>query len=232
MPNALKVIPPMQGFFVHTTAATSLRLNYANAVYQPALTAVNTTPLRAPSPVTHNPSPVTHNPSPVTHLIRLRVSGFGHADELYVLVGEDFTTAFDNGWDGRKDYGRSPLTIAARTEDDALGVAAVPDPEGIQLLMTGGLDKYYTITVEIPDNPSPVNDNLYLYDRSTGIYTPLVDGADYTYTFTGSVDDLSIVRKSASHDLQRPSATKWIENGRLYIRVDNHLYDACGRKIE
>ena len=242
MPNALKVIPPMQGFFVHTTAATSLRLNYANAVYQPALTAVNTTPLRAPQPVTHNPSPVTHNPS----VLRLRVSGFGHADELYVLVGEDFTTAFDNGWDGRKAYGRSPLTIAARTEDDALGVAAVPDPEGIQLLMTGGLDKYYTISVEIPDNPSPVTHNpspvtdnpspvtgnLYLYDRATGIYTPLVDGADYTYTFTGSVDDLSIVRKSASHDLQRPSATKWIENGRLYIRVDNHLYDACGRKIE
>ena len=79
--GALAVIPPMQGFFVHTTAATNVKLNYMNAVYTPARTKVTTTPTRAPKT-----SDISRQPSDIESVIRLHIEGFGHADDLYLLV--------------------------------------------------------------------------------------------------------------------------------------------------
>ncbi len=218
--GALSVIPPMQGFFVHTTSATNIKLNYMDAVYTPALTKVSTMPTRAPQQNTS-----------VESVIRLHIEGFGHSDDLYLLKDDRFSASFDNGWDGRKAYGRSPLTIAALSGGDALAVAAVPELEGLPVEIRGGLDKYYTLTVEINQHLSPITNNLYLFDKETGVYTPLADGAQYTYTVTGNTDRLLIVRKNSAEKTQRPAATKYIRDAHLYIRIDGTLYDAQGRKI-
>ena len=224
LPNVLTVIPPMQGFFVHTDGATTLKLDYEKVVYQPALRGVSTTPTRAPQ--THNPSPVTHTPS----VLRFRVEGFGATDDLYLLTGEAFTEDFDNGWDGMKAHSRSPLSLSALMPYGEAAVAAVPSLEGMPLYVTGGLDKYYTIT--ITHYQSAITTDLYLYDRETDLYTPLIDGAQYTYTFTGNGERLSIVGKSAIEPENRCAAIKFMRGGHLYIRVDEELYDASGRKIE
>ena len=222
--GSLSVIPPMQGFFMHTTAATSLRLNYTDAVYTPALTAVSTTPTRAPQSANSQVRPA------IANVIRLHIEGFDHSDNLYLLVDDQFSASFDNGWDGRKAYGRSPLTIAALSGGDALAVAAVPELEGLPIEIQGGLDKYYTITIS--NLQYPISNDLYLYDKETDRYTPLTDGAQYIYTVSNNSDRLSIVRKSQTVQDQPHSATKFIRDAHMYIRIDGALYDANGRKIE
>ena len=82
-----------------------------------------------------------------------------------------------------------------------------------------------------PFHLSPITNNLYLFDKETGVYTPLADGAQYTYTVTGNTDRLLIVRKNSAEETQRPAATKYIRDAHLYIRIDGTLYDAQGRKI-
>ena len=223
LPGALAVIPPMQGFFVHTHTATTLKLDYNKAVYTPALAKVNTTPTRAPQIINHQSQIIN-----VESTIRLKVSGFGYSDELFILENEQFTESFDNGWDGRKAFGRSPLSIAAMTEDGPMAVAAMPQIEELPLWIDGGMDKYYTIHVQNTGG----GDFLYLYDKEDNTYTPLVDGAQYIYTFTGSQDRFAIVRRTSGTVTPRQSATKFIRATRLYIEKDGVLYDAYGRKIE
>ncbi len=231
--GALAVIPPMQGFFVHTTAATNVKLNYMNAVYTPARTKVTTTPTRAPQQISNLQYPISNLQYPISNIesvIRLHIDGFGHADDLYLLVDDQFTAGFDNGWDGRKAYGRSPLTIAALSGGDALAVAAVPEPEGLPIEIQGGLDKYYTITIS--NLQSPISNDLYLYDKESNIYTPLTDGAQYVYTASNDANRLTIVRKMQEVTDQPHNASKFIRDAHMYIRIDGALYDACGRKIE
>ena len=219
LPEALHVIPPMQGFFVHTNTATTLKLDYKKAVYTPALAKVSTTPARASQ----------KNNYPLA-MINLQISGFGCSDMLYILVDEAFTGAFDNGWDARKAFGRSPLSVAAMTEDGPMAVAALPQIEELPLWIDGGLDKYYTVTVSLPLQGEM--EGAYLYDKEDNTYTPLVDGAQYTYTFTGSQNRFAIVRRPSESVTPRQTAVKFIRDTRLYIERDGVLYDIFGRKIE
>ena len=214
--GGLSVIPPMQGFFVHTNSATTLQLHYNKTVYYPAQAKVTTTPTR-----------IINHQSPITNY-QLTVSGFGYSDVLYLLADERFTEDFDNGWEARKAYSRSPLTLSALTSYGPSSVAAVPELDGLQLSVEGGLDKYYTIT--ITNHHSPITNHLYLYDKQTGSYTPLTDGAQYTYTFTGSSERFMLVKRSGSQE-QIVKASKFIRDAQLYIDMDGVLYDAFGRKI-
>ena len=187
----------------------------------------------------YHTSNITHHTSNITNVestIRLHVSGFGHSDVLYLLIGEDFTDAFDNGWDGRKAHGRSPLSLAAKTSYGLSAVAAMPAQDYIPLWVEGGLDKYYTITFEL-NNPmvnDPINDQmvntLYLYDKEVNAYTPITDGAQYTYTFTGDSDRFAIVRTPGQEE-NLPKAVKYIRDSHLYIEKAGVIYDAIGRKI-
>jgi len=224
LPGALTVIPPMQGFFVHTNTATTLKLDYKKAVYTPALTSLSVAPTRAPSI-----SPKGGLSTFDFRLLTLRVSGFGSSDVLYILTGEGFTDAFDNGWDGRKAQGRSPLSLSAVTPYGLSAVAAQPDITTLPLRIEGGLDKYYTITVSSPPQGGSEG-AYYLFDQEENTYTPLVDGAQYTYTFTGNTDRFMIVR--SPEQLTSPHAVKYIRDGHLFIEKDGMIYDAIGRPIQ
>ena len=59
-----------------------------------------------------------------------------------------------------------------------------------------------------------------------------MDGAQYIYTVSNNSDRLSIVRKGQTVQDQPHSATKFIRDAHMYIRIDGALYDANGRKIE
>ena len=226
LPDALTVIPPMQGFFVHTGKATTLTLDYQKAVYTPALAGVNNTPLRAPA---LSPQDGLSALS-VSGLVSISVSGFGAEDVLRILVGGQFSEGFENGWDGRKAYSRSPLSIAAQTSCGDLAVAALPELEGLPITVTGGLDKYYTLSVRCTDDRTL--GGLCLLDKETGIYTPLTNGAEYTYTFTGNPHRFAIVRRPGASEEGGVKAVKVIRNGHLFIQRDGVWYDASGRKTE
>ena len=149
---------------------------------------------------------------------------------LYLLIGEDFTDAFDNGWDGRKAHGRSPLSLAAKTSYGLSAVAAMPAQDYIPLWVEGGLDKYYTITFETLNPKSSTLNPLYLYDKDENTYTSITDGAQYTYTFTGDSDRFAIVRTPGQEE-NLPKAVKYIRDSHLYIEKAGVIYNAIGRKI-
>lgn len=220
--GSLTVIPPMQGFFVHTKQPTTLVLDYSKAVFTPALVKVNTTPTRAPQ--------MTNDQSPITTILRLRVEGYGAEDEVYLLASPSFTDAFDNGWDGYKARSdKSPISLAVASSDGNLAVAAIPELEGTEMSFDGGNHKTYTITVT--GNPSPVTEDLYLLDKESGVYTELTDGATYTFKCGADTRSFRIVSLNGDEDEQKVNAEKFIQNGILYIRQGNRLYNGTGKLL-
>ena len=223
--DALTVIPPMQGFFVHTNQPTTLVLDYDKAVYTPALTKVTTTPTRAPQNLQ----------SSILNL-KLSVSGYGAEDEVNLLVSEDFTTRFENGWDGRKARSeKSPISLAVQSVDGPLAVAAIPELEGTEILFDGGNHKTYTLKFTIFNFQSSIFNNLYLLDKATGDLTELTDGATYTFKCGAATRRFEIVRlnEQINDQLQMTNDEpfKFIEDGILYIRQGNRLYNATGELI-
>ena len=231
LPNALSVIPPMQGFFVHTNQATTLNLDYTKAVYTPALTKVSTTPTRAPalSP------PDGLSSLSVSGLLSIKVSGFGSEDEVYLLEGQNFSYAFDNGWDGRKARSeKSAVSMAVLSEAGPLAVAALPQLEGTEILFEGGNHKTYTITVSLPLQGEP--DGAFLLDKESGEYTELTEGATYTFKCGAAPRKFVITKRGGSEEENEQSEEikpyKFIQNGILYIRIGERRYDGTGLLVK
>ena len=214
LPNALHVIPAMQGFFVHTTAATTLSLDYNKSVYA---SSPSTTTARAPQ----------RRMDEVPAMLHLVVNGFGHSDEVYILEDEVFTDGFDNGWEGRKAPFSEGVQLSVLSEDGELAVAAVPLAEGVKMSLTGGLDKSYTIAVA--EATGDTWQELYLYDPTTGVYTPLTEGSRYTYVYTREAEPLTIARIGESSTPIK--AKKYIKDAHLMIQVDGRVYNAIGSRI-
>ena len=227
LPNALTVIPPMQGFFVHTTRATTLSLDYNKTVYTPALTRVITTPTRAPQAI-------SNIQSPISNVIRFRVEGFGSEDEVYLLTSDAFTTRFDNGWEAIKARSEnSDISMAVTSADGDLAVAAIPELEGTEITFVGGNHKTYTITAEINNNLSPITNNLYLLDTESGISTELRDGMTYSFKCGAATRRFVITKQGDLENDQSPlPAYKYIENGLLYIRAGERLYNGTGELLK
>ena len=225
LPNALTVIPPMQGFFVHTSRATTLSLDYNRTVYTPALTRVITTPTRAPQAI-------SNIQSPISNVIRFRVEGFGSEDEVYLLTSEAFTTRFDNGWEAIKARSEnSDISMAVTSADGDLAVAAIPELVGTEITFDGGNHKTYTITVT--GNPSPVTEDLYLLDTESGTYTELRDGMTYSFKCGAATRRFVITKQGDLENDQYPiPAFKYIENGLLYIRAGERLYNGTGELLK
>lgn len=222
LPNALSVIPPMQGFFVHTNAATTLNLDYNKAVFTPALIKISTTPMRAPQR--------TNDQLQLTNSLHLRVSGFGHEDEVVLIESQDFTPAFDNGWDGRKARSeKSDVSMAVLSEDGPLAVAALPKIEGAEIRFEGGNHKTYTLTID--SRKSEIDNHLYLLDKELGEYAELTEGASYTFKCGPEPKRFVITRLTNDERTNDPKAFKFLLNGILYIRIGERMYDGTGQLI-
>ena len=224
--GGLTVIPPMQGFFVHAKEETTLALDYNRVVYTPALTKVNTTATRAPK---NDKSPISNIQS-VESVLRLTVSGFNAQDEVYLLANEQFTTRFENGWDGYKARSdKSPVSLAVLSEDGPLAVAALPELEHTELTFDGGNHKSYTITIS--SQFSALGSQLYLLDKESGVYTELADGATYTFQCGAATRRFVITRKNEPMENDQEveeKPYKFIHEGLLYIRKGDRLYNATG----
>jgi hypothetical protein len=228
MSGALTVIPPMQGFFVHAKAETTLSLDYHRVVYTPALTKVNTTATRAPK---NDQSPISNLQS-VESVLRLNVSGFNAQDEVYLLAGSEFSNAFDNGWDGYKAVSeKSPISFSVKTVDGPMAVAALPEFEGAELVFDGGNHKTYTITIS--SQLSALGSQLYLLDKETSALTPLEDGAQYSFKCGAEARRFVITKRTTDDQssITNDEPYKFIRNGILYIRSGERLYNGNGELI-
>ena len=236
--TANAVIPAMQSFSVFTKGTgASVTLDYSRIVYEPAV-AGTATP--EPNKV------ISRERQGDTEANKLRIfvrteSGLG--DMLYMWEREDFSEAFENGWDGRKMYGESYAPqLYAITPDGAMAVNCVPTYEGVLIGFRAGTDEQtYTFNFEYDADAEP----LYLYDKYADAYTRVLSGN--TYQFVAN-DYEAHARFSLTHYMPgvatgiEASATgdqnteircqKILLNERILILRDGKLYDVTGKTVK
>ena len=177
-------IPPMQGFYVLTTAATTLTLDYNKLIYTPTFT--NTTyPNRTPRRM----SAAEDEEEVLTNIVMPRliidVDGSRYSDRLYLFENAELTHGFDNAWDGRKwegDY-RAPQ-LMTRTDNLDLAVDASPSFDHKQIAFRAGEDQEYILRF------STDIVGLRFRDLLTGAEMNITDGGEYLFTATNTESEV------------------------------------------
>ena len=232
------VIPAMQSFSVFTTGSgASVKLDYDKIVYQPALAG---TAVPVPNKVISRERKSDDEANKLRIFVRTE-SGLG--DILYMWEREDFSEAFENGWDGRKMYGESYAPqLYAITPGGAMAVNCVPTYEGVLIGFRAGTDEQtYTFSFEYDADAEP----LYLYDKYADAYTRVLSGN--TYLFVANDYDAHArfslthympgvatgIEASATGD-QNPEirCQKILLNERILILRDGKLYDVTGKTVK
>lgn len=233
----LNVIPAMQGFFVKATSAAgtgngSVSIDYRNAVVRP-----NYYEASMPPPVVRAPQKEkTEIP-----ILKMRVEGKRFADELYLLCREDWTHAYEPGFDGKKIYGdsRTPQLFAIEA-DDNMSVNAVDDIDGQYLGFIAGEETEYTLTFD----PSTLNgqySRLYLHDLTAGTSIDLLASDSYSFSVGKKGETRRFLISSSStvnEEVDSGLLKGYAYDGVLYVENftdsegDWTVYDAMGRKID
>ena len=232
-------IPSMQAFSVMTKAtssAASLKLNYEQLVYNPAVLGITMEKNHAKRRA------AAEGETP--EIVKLYVRGeSGYKDMLWMLVREDFTEGFDGGWDGRKMFGYEEAPqLYAQSEAGELSVGAVSDIEGTVLGFKAGiLDDEYTFTFEYDGD-----EVLYLKDLYKNKYALVRTGEIYTFNDNdiGSHNRFVLTRHNSPQiatDVEptpdpslkgREKAVKLIIDDQMYILYRGVMYDATGKRVE
>ena len=230
------VIPATQAFMVTAKQeGASLTLDYKKHVYDPAKTSVsgmNNDKLKSPRRERKADAP--------TRLLMTVQIDDVTADELYLFEREDFTSAFDNGWDGYKILGESfaPQLYAVNGES-ILAIDATPEMDNTVVgFKAGTLANEYTFAFDYNDD-----EPLYLYDKDLNLFTQITSEATYTFTTDDTAEHqrFMITRSNApqivtafeeveTEEVQR--AEKFMENNMLFIRRGDKVYSVDGSLVK
>ncbi|MBQ0137196.1 MAG: InlB B-repeat-containing protein [Bacteroidales bacterium] len=226
-----KAIPAMQAFEVDVTKNTTLTLNY-NTVVRHKDAAIGTNPLRTPARKADNEDAVS--------MMRIRVEGQNMHVDQYLLEGENFTTGFDNGWDGNhvEGDGRSAGFYSVNTELGDMAVNALPEIEGTLLGFVPNDEQAFTISFGYNGDKTYYLNDL-LEEKSTLIrndqtYFFLVGGNDIVHRFQISTTPFESYIGTGSDNIGNgvQKAVKFIENDKLFILRNGHLYDGTGKALK
>ena len=228
------LISSMQGFFVKNTSGSdgTLHLDYDRHVRPANNRNILSGELHAP-----RREKTADTDEPI--VVKIKVSGENYDDKLLLLAREDFSTGFDNGWDGDKwDGNESALYIYTKdNEGTENSVSAVPELEGTVIGFRAGEDEAYTLTFEYLNSDEP----LYLYDTEQNTYTEIKTGITYRF-FTSDKEKherFIITRKSpqiatgvdSTDSSQKGRAKKLLIEDKMYILLNGMLYDATGKIV-
>lgn len=233
---SVKVIPPMQAFIVIAEGANAkLNIDYQSMVYTPTLNKAQsdiTAPTRAPKHLSAITTP---------DILRVHITGHsGYADVLNILVREDFTDGFDNGYDGRKFAGSSPAPlIYALSEDGEMAVLCVDNAEGTKIGLLTGTDSMYCFTFEYDGEQT-----LYLNDYETVSSTRINGSATYIFRAENSTESRFVISATPIANISTdidytpfPSREGWgeaskvLRDNQLYIIRAGKIYSATGTLI-
>ena len=193
--------------------------------------------MRAPKRVDEEPAdePVTEKIVP--EMMRLDVVSANWGDRLYILTHDEFSDAFDRGWDGSKQEGdeKAPMLALVRG-NGLLAVAAIETVEERELLFRAGEDSEYTFSFAYE------GERIYLYDRLAGKATEIKTGNTYSFTadnetavprflITKNPPQVPTDIENTEYRVQNTDARKLIIDGVLYILRDNRFYDARGVRV-
>ncbi len=228
-------INSMQGFFVKNTDKSNegtLHLNYERHVRSTTRGSIIGDALHAPK----------HAQAEEPVVLKIKVSGENYDDKLLLLEREDFSTGFDNGWDGDKwDGNESALYLYTKdSEGTENSVSAIPELEGTVIGFRAGEDNSYTMYFDYLNS----DEAIYLYDIEANTYTRIETGGIYWFMTNDNEkhDRFIITRKSPqiatgggnvqSDDVQSTKARKLIIEDKMFIMVDGKLFDATGKAVK
>ena len=239
----VQVIPSMQAFIVLATGDNpALTLNYGTMVLSPAIDKDNdimTVATRAPKRQRNEEGEsATNKPD----IMRLHVEDLnGRSDILYLLVRNDFTQGFDNGYDGRKMFGNAENPqLYAVSEAGQLSVDCVPEAEGTIVGFNAGEGKTYRFTFTYDGW-----DMLYLNDLKAEVSTLISDESEYVFEVTDeAVMNRFIITASPLYGqvptvidgyeytgAQASKVRKVMIDGIIYILKGGNIYTVTGVKV-
>ena len=226
--NYPAIIPAMQGFFVNTTKAGTLKLNYERLVWNADYTKHTNAPLR------------TKERSNTTGALCLSIEADGWRDNLYLLESEDYEPDFQNGYDARKMMNGELNIFAVEEEDTYLAVDATHSLVNTRVGVRTGEETAYTFTFA----NLRTQDAIALLDNETEQIIPIVEGATYTFFATPNtmitnrfviVANEDVDGEGVATDIQNPivgtKLHKFIKDNKLFILKDGILYNAQGQLV-
>lgn len=228
--GADSVIPSMQGFFVKTATdkEAKLKLVYNRVVYDAKYFKTSTQPMRTPK----------RSSTEAPELMVLNLFGETYGDRVHILARNDFSDAFEDGWDGRKIEGdaNAPMLSVVKEGGD-MSVAAINELDNRYLSFRAGMDIEYTFGFEYE------GETIYLYDLFTEQATEILTGNTYTFTAANKTpQNRFLITKNpprtptamesvgAEQEVFQPE--KIIHEGKLLILHRGEVYDALGKRVE
>lgn len=233
------LIAPMQGFYVDNTAgsAGSITLSY-DAVVRPSGTRnIAAGPMHAPKKGVLENAQEDNRPV----VLKLWANGAVYNDRAVLLERSDFSTGFDNGWDGKKlSFGEvGPSVYVINTLGEPEAVSAIPDLEGTVVGFRAGTNNTCTMSFEYNGE-----DTFYLNDLQAQQSTQIASENSYTFTCTAGDNEARFVI-SATPISKTPTdvepltahpspltVTKVLLNNHIYIIRDGRMFSMDGMLVK
>ena len=224
------LIAPQQGFYITTgDNAGTITLKYKDLVRTDGSDDIVAGAMRSPKRNVANHNPV---------VMKIYVNGSKYGDKVVILEKEDFSTGFDNGWDGKKMSfdDESPSIYVVNESGTYDAVSAIPDYEGTVLGFKSGSDSICKIKFEYSgDNEWYLNDLVTL--------TSTLISSDNEYVFaTDSTNHVRFIISATPYanvatDINNTSDVsnkiqKYLYHGNLYIIKNNRIFNTIGSLIK
>ncbi len=244
-PELQQVLPPMQSFLLITDAdkdaeqTYTLTLDYKKHVYDPALARIEAgqdipiIPVRAPKRT-------TEEDINAPEIMRLFVEGeTGTGDHVYMYLRDDFTSGFDNTWDGRKITGSSYAPqLYAMSDAGKMALNAVDDAEGTVIGFRKSVqESSFTFTFDYNGTGMWYLNDLKeqkstLIDNESS-YTFFSESGDNSARFIISATPISpVITNIDQTNGKEAKARKLIINDHVYIIRNGRMYSIDGAAVK
>lgn len=221
------LIPSMQGFYVNTSQAGTLTLDYSKLVWNTDLQKTPNTPLRIRAREADD------------HIGALQISLASEdlSDNLFILESNDYSANYENGYDAHKKMSCA-FNIFTIEDENKLAVDATDNIIGTRLGIRTGETTEYTLYFT---NLSSTNE-LALYDAETKEKIDINEGTEYTFYAEPNSEILTrfqiVERANApaiTTDVENvtngENVHKFIKDNQLYILKNGVIYNAQGKVV-
>lgn len=221
------LIPSMQGFYVNTSQAGTLTLDYSKLVWNTDLQKTPNTPLRIRAREADD------------HIGALQISLASEdlSDNLFILESNDYSANYENGYDAHKKMSCA-FNIFTIEDENKLAVDATDNIIGTRLGIRTGETTEYTLYFT---NLSSTNE-LALYDAETKEKIDINEGTEYTFYAEPNSEILTrfqiVERANApaiTTDVENvtngENVHKFIKDNQLFILKNGVIYNAQGKVV-
>ena len=223
----LSVVPAMQAFQIKTEADATLTMDYSKVVRGSDNSL--TEKMRAPKRVAAHTG---------TDMTIIRVSDTKTYTDVCLFEGEQFSEAFDNGWEAEymEGDGRS-AQFYAMNGADKMAVLATDELEGTPVCFVPGKESNYTISFFGGDGRYYLND--LKEEKSTlmeqgNTYSFSYEEGDMPHRFLISITPFGVpsVTTGCGTVEAQEKAQKIIYNDHVYIIRGGKIYDVMGKMMK